>query len=193
MVGGEWSRRASDVIFLSDDEGTTWRRAVGKLEPPAQGEAGLQEPGVVELVDGSLFLWARTDLGCQYVSRSGDLGEHWEPARPSQLASPLSPASIKRIPDTGDLLLVWNDHSGRFPFPEGRRTPLSVALSNDEARSWHHVKLLEADPDGWYCYTAIHFVDEHVLLGYCAGDSTIGGLNRLRVVRLPVDWLYGEG
>ena len=27
--------------------------------------------------------------------------------------------------------------------------------------------------DGWYCYTAIHFVeDENILLGYCAGSQS---------------------
>lgn len=51
-------------------------------------------------------------------------------------------------------------------------------------------KLIEGDPDGWYCYTAIHFVGDTVLLGHCAGDSNLGTyLNTLRIRRISLDWL----
>jgi hypothetical protein len=32
------------------------------------------------------------------------------------LKSPFSPADIKRVPNSGALLAIFNDHSGRFPF-----------------------------------------------------------------------------
>ncbi|MEI2722623.1 MAG: sialidase family protein [Verrucomicrobiota bacterium] len=105
------------------------------------------------------------------------------------MKSPVSPASIKRLPNGNDLLAIYNDHSGRFPFPKGRRTPLAAALSRDDGQTWPHAKVIEDDPDGWYCYTAMHFTDDAVLLGYCAGDSKVGGLNRLRIRRVSLDWL----
>lgn len=43
--------------------------------------------------------------------------------------------------------------------------------------------------DGWYCYTAIHYAGDAVLLGYCAGDYKVGGLNRLRIRRIDLGWL----
>jgi hypothetical protein len=46
---------------------------------------------------------------------------------------------------------------------------------------------LEEDPAGWYCYTAIHYTKDAVLLGYCAGDAKVGGLNRLRIKRVPLE------
>jgi hypothetical protein len=58
------------------------------------------------------------------------------------------------------------------------------AISPDHGRSWVNRKLLEDDKDGWYCYTAVHFVEDYVLFAYCAGDTQVGGLNRLRIRRL---------
>jgi hypothetical protein len=52
------------------------------------------------------------------------------------------------------------------------------------------MKDIETAPDGWYCYTAIAFVnDDYALLGYCAGDKTVGNLNRARITRIPLEWL----
>lgn len=181
--------RALALWYLSDDEGATWAEARSWWALPVASGTGLQEPGAVELSDGSLLTFARTDQGRQYELRSTDQGQTWSAPVPGALASPTSPASIKRLPGTARLLAVWNDHSGRVPFPPGKRTPLVAALSDDGGRTWHHHKLLEDDPDGWYCYTALHFVGDHVLLAYCAGDSRIGGLNRLRVRRVRLGWL----
>jgi len=185
-----WVSRGTALCFLSDDEGRTWRSCRSRLEAPPESKSGLQEPGVVELLDGRLLMWMRTDMGSQLESFSQDGGETWSEAHPGPLASPLSPATIKRVPWGDELLAVWNDHSGAHPYPEGRRTPLCFALSDDDGRTWRPSKVLEADPDGWYCYTCMRFVGDSVVLGYCAGDKTVGGLNRLKVVRVARDKLY---
>jgi len=149
----------------------------------------VQEPGVIELADGWLMMYMRTDVGSQYICYSQDGGETWSKAKPSDLASPRSPASIKRVPWTGDLVCVWNDHSGRHPYPEGRRTPLCIALSSNEGTTWSASRVIEDNPDGWYCYTAIAFVKDCMLLAYCAGDKEVGGLNRLKILAITKDWL----
>jgi len=184
-----WSHRGISLCFYSDDGGATWKRSRTELNAPPESKSGLQEPGVVELSDGRLMMWARTDLGSQFMSYSSDGGETWAEAKPGNLASPLSPASIKRAPWDGRLLAVWNDHSGLHKFPQGRRTPLCVAVSEDDGKTWAPSKVVEDDPDGWHCYTAIAFPGESVLLAYCAGDRKIGGLNRLRVTLLERTWL----
>ncbi|MGE5296013.1 MAG: exo-alpha-sialidase, partial [Solirubrobacterales bacterium] len=180
----DWA--AVDMCYLSDDNGKTWRRSKDsfKASAPDGKRITLQEPGVVELKDGRLMMFIRTDAGSQYICHSSDGGETWSKPEPSSLASPLSPASIKRIPWTGDLLCVWNDHSGAHPYPKGKRTPLCWAISKDEGRTWSPSQIIEDNPDGWYCYTAIAFVDNRVLLAYCAGDKQVGGLNRLKVTAL---------
>ena len=55
-------------------------------------------------------MYIRTNAGVQYFSYSQDQGETWSPVQPGNLKSPLSPASIERIPSTGDLLAVWNNN-----------------------------------------------------------------------------------
>ncbi|HSW00878.1 MAG TPA: exo-alpha-sialidase [Sedimentisphaerales bacterium] len=179
------------MCYLSDDNGKTWRpsRDSFKGYGPDGQRVTLQEPGVVELKDGSLMMFIRTDAGSQYICHSSDGGETWSRPGPSDLASPLSPASIERIPWTGELMCVWNDHSGAHPYFKGRRTPLCLAVSKDEGKTWSPSRVLEDNPDGRYCYTAIAFVDNRILLAYCAGDRQIGGLNRLKVAVLSQDCL----
>jgi hypothetical protein len=104
------------------------------------------------------------------------------------LKSPNGPASIKRLPGSDDLLALFNDHSGPFPFPKGKRNPFVAAISSDGGKTWPRRKLVEGDPDGLYHYTAIHFIGDSVLLAYCAGDGKVGALNRLRIRRIPQEW-----
>lgn len=188
--GQKWVNRSVALCYLSDDAGKTWRRSTSVLEAPPQSRSGLQEPLVQELKDGRLLMLSRTDLGCQYRSTSSDGGDTWTPVEPTSLRSPLSPASTARIPSTGDLLLVWNDHAKIEPSLKGKRTPLCAAVSKDEGATWGPSKTLADDPDGWYCYTAIEFVGDRVLLAHCAGDSKVGRLNRTSFTSFDVAWLY---
>ncbi|MGC9347294.1 MAG: sialidase family protein [Anaerolineae bacterium] len=177
-VGGKWHR--GQEVLVEDRSG--------------DGRTMVQEPGVVELTDGRLMMFCRTDAGSQYVAYSRDRGETWSPLRPSDIISPRSPASIKRIPSTGDLLLVWNNHAGAPEALEGKRTPLTAVISRDEGATWENVRTLESNPHGWYCYTAIAFPEDQVMLAHSAGDRRENnGLAMLQITRFPVDWLYGNG
>jgi hypothetical protein len=179
------------MCYLSDDAGKSWRRSTSTLE--GRGADGrrvtVQEPGVVELGDGRLMMFCRTDAGSQFVSYSTDGGDSWSELAPSKLASPVSPATIERMPWSGELVCVWNDHSGVHPYTPGRRTPHCVAISRDEGKTWSRSRVIEPDADGWYCYTAMAFVKDRMLLAYSAGDDRVGPLNRLKVVSLDKDWL----
>ena len=182
--------RAIAMWIYSDDEGGTWQESSTWWAMPVWSASGLQEPGVVELADGSLFSWCRTGQGTQYGFRSKDAGRSWTPPEPTELKSPQGPASIKRLPGGSDLLALFNDHSGRFPFPKGRRNPLVAAVSTDGGKTWPKRKLVEGDPNGIYHYIAVHFTSDALLLGYCAGDSKVGALNRLRIRRIPLEWIH---
>ena len=140
---------------------------------------------MVELKDGRLMVFFRTRLGSQYVAHSRDGGETWTRPEPSPLLSPLSPASIERIPKTGHLLAVWNDHSNVDPAMRaddaagrgGLRTPLTVAISRDEGKTWINHRNILDDPKGWYCYTAIEFWRDRVLLAVASGGSGLPHLS----------------
>ena len=164
----KWSGTGALFAYYSDDNGKTWTSGKQVATP-----AGIvtQEPGLVALKDGRVMMFIRASGGTQYVTYSGDRGATWSRAEPYNLNSPLSPATIERIPSTGDLLAVWNNNDGSDPAIKDKRTPLTVALSKDDGRSWTHITNLEADPDGWYCYIAVHFYKNAVLLSYCAGSQ----------------------
>jgi len=188
------SHRGVACAFYSDDAGATWKRSTSALEAPAGSRSGLQEPLVVELKDKSLLMLCRTDQGTLFRSTSKDNGDTWAAATSSaDLPSPLSPASLTRIPATGDLVMVWNDHTGIDPKLKGRRTPLTIAISKDEGQTWTHRKPLYTDPAGWYCYTAITFTrDGKILLGHCAGQQTKGasGLATTVITAVKIESLY---
>ncbi|MAE60041.1 MAG: sialidase [Planctomycetaceae bacterium] len=188
---------------LSDDGGRSWFESTNAIYKGFTNGVGMQEPGVVELADGRLWSWARA--GGEHLDGTGtyqwqmfsdDGGCTWSEAARSGFISPCSPMSVKRIPSTGDLLAVWNDISGRYKVKAAerswRRTPLVCAVSGNEGKTWRHHKALEKEPSRGYCYTAIHFVGDAVLLGYCAGGGRDGMvLDTLRVRRMSIDALYG--
>lgn len=193
---GSFTSEGRSMVYLSDDGGTTWRRSRTVLHVPTPSPQGLQEPGVVELRDGRLMMFMRTALGSQYLSYSSDGGETWTTPQPSSIQSPLSPATIRRIPSTGDLLLVWNDHSRVDPslrvsaHSYGKRTPLTVAISRDDGKTWIHVHDISDDPDGCFCYFALAFVRGRVLLATCATGKGMPCLSRLEIVTFPLSSLY---
>jgi len=180
---------AALTAYYSDDDGHTWHRDNSRITPIAERSIVFHEPGLVELSDGRIMMYIRTDQGSQYVQYSSDEGINWTKPEPMPLASPISPATIERIPRTGTLAAVWNDHSGRWPYKPKLRTPLCIAFSHDEGKTWGPSELLEGDPNGWYCYTSMTFVDDSLLLSYCAGQGQKHGLDRLKVAKLPLSWL----
>jgi sialidase-1 len=180
-LGSAWS-------YYSDDDGITWKPGNEVANPDS---VIIQEPGVIELKDGRILMWIRTNAGVQYESFSNDLGVDWSSARRSIIPSPLSPAAIDRIPKTGDLLLVWNNNDQSAAASRGKRTPQTVAISKDEGKTWEKIQNIETDPDGWYCYTAVHFTGSSVLLGYCAGSQLKNThLSETDIVRIPLSQIY---
>ncbi len=65
-----------------------------------------------------------------------------------------------------------------------------MAISKDEGKTWQHAKNIQTDPEGWYCYTAVEFVKDRVLLGYNAGGPGIGHLSRSVITYINIGWLY---
>lgn len=186
----EWSATGRIQTYFSDDNGRSWKAGREVANPDG---IMLQEPGVVVLKDERIMMFMRNNSGFQYISYSSDQGESWSPAEPSSIKSPRSPASIERLPTTGDLLMVWNNNGGEDEAIAGKRTPFNMGISKDEGKTWQGVRTLADDPDGWYCYTAIDFTGEYVLLGHCAGNSKVkSGLAITHISRISLDWIYGD-
>jgi len=162
--GSNYSNKGEMRCYYSDDEGLSWN--TGSVVPSPDSLI-TQEPGVVELEDGRLLMYIRTNAGFQHKSYSTDGGINWSHCEVSNIVSPVSPACFERIKQTGDILLVWNNNGKTGPgYFKAKRNPLSLAYSADEGASWSFVRNLESDPDGFFCYTAIHEVDGYILLSY---------------------------
>ena len=165
------------IFFLSDDDGATWRESRTCCYPPSWQLAGLMEPGVVELSDHRLLCWYRTTTRCQYKCFSYDQGESWtEPVPAPEFQSPSSPLSMKKHPETGDLIAIWNDYSPLrsvcFDESVPGRTPLVLARSRDDGATWVDHQVLEDKPDHGYAYTAMQFISgNRLLLAYCCGGK----------------------
>lgn len=57
-----------------------------------------------------------------------------------------SPCTMKRIPTTGDLVLVWNQMSNNEIERGYRRGRLSMAISKNDGLTWENFKTLELSP-----------------------------------------------
>lgn len=179
------------TVFYSDDCGKTWRRSKTWLR--IDDPSGFQEPGVIELTDGRVLMFGRTAVGHPYRAFSEDGGETWYGLESmANLNAPCSPQSIKRIPETGDLLLVWNNNADESKDHQRRRTPLTVAISRDEGETWENVKDLETDPARTYSYPSILFLGEEVLFTYYDSKALTVGDCSLALALVSLDWLYAS-
>ncbi|MGC9318442.1 MAG: exo-alpha-sialidase [Armatimonadota bacterium] len=164
-------------VFYSDDEGETWQTSGQVLHL----ERSAQEPAVIELEDGRVLMICRTHLGRIYQCHSSDGGETFTELEPTEVIAPCSPCSIRRIPSTGDLLLIFSDSD------TSARVPHASMISRDEGRTWENLRHIE--PTGRsYCYTSICFWDEMSILSYYDFSGPGSGL---KVRRLPQSWYYG--
>ena len=200
------------VVYRSDDEGKTWVKHPGALMgwfdfegvPNGQcGQTACFEPTIAEGKDGQVLLIARSTVGRLVQSFSADDGEHWCAVRPADLPSSESPAIMVTLPDTGDLLIVWNQVSREEIRRGYRRGRLSSAISTDGGHSWGNFKTLELSegledidrvqpeypiqmvrardwagplPDGWayFHYANLDVVGDRVIVRYLRGSPLLG-------------------
>jgi sialidase-1 len=168
----------------SDDNGYKWNRCKNEVNMlPVEA----QEPHVVELKDGRVMMLMRTYSGYVGRSYSSDRGESWSKGEAvKELALPRHSSSalnVKRIPKTGDLVLIRCTDGPREPYRW--RTPLASVISKDDGQTWVNQRVLMGDPQDDYGYPGLTFVDDMALIVYHQRDG-------LHVLRVGVDWFYGS-
>ena len=135
-------------MCVSDDEGKTWQKSLSELFiGHYRTNYDFDESTPIELTDGRLLLHARTQLGRIYRSFSKDEGISWSFPEPLPFAAGNTPCSMRRIPATGDILLIWNQISRQEILSGYHRHRLSVAISRDEGQTWQNFKNLESLDD----------------------------------------------
>ncbi len=170
--------------FLSDDGGKTWRDSKGKVDADKRGA---MEPEVIELKDGRIMMLVRTQLGYPGKAYSEDGGDTWGPMTSLGIQGPEAPTTLRRIPSTGDLLLIWNNTYAPGAGHGGKRTPLTAAISRDEGETWTVVGNLESDSSRTFSYISLIFVGDRAVMSYW--DQGKGGYS-CRFRSLPVAWFY---
>lgn len=184
-------KRQVCFCYVSDDDGKTWTK--GSHEVRLHDTAAM-EPGLAERADGSLLMVIRTELDRVYQSVSRDRGETWTEAEPMDLVSPASPATIARIPNSDDLLIVWNNNPLGHKAGWQGRTPLTAAISSGGGTHWKHVKNVAGDPNSGYAYTSITFFEGRILLTYYhwkQGKKNFEGTDTV-FHSIPIAWFYRD-
>ena len=167
-------------VFYSDDNALSWRMSKNMINVlPVES----QEPHVVELNDGRLMMLCRTYSGYVVRSYSSDQGVTWsegEHLRDLKLPPNSSALNVKRIPSTGDLLLLRC--AGGV---DRRRTPFVSAISRDDGSTWTDERVIMGDPNDDYGYPSLLFLDGTAVISFHKRDG-------LHVARIPIDWFYGK-
>ncbi len=172
--------------FYSDDQGRTWRRSRNQVD---YAKRGAMEPEVLELAEDQLLMHFRTQLGHIAVSESHDSGVTWSTPKSWNVRAPEAPATLRRIPATGDLVLIWNDNYVAGKGHGGKRTPLTVAVSRDAGRTWTHQQNLETSQEHQFAYTSVTFDRGRMLLTYYVAEDSTGRISS-RFRSLPIRDLY---
>ena len=141
-------RFCMSYVCYSDDDGRTWKRNRGGdlliIMDHGSWFQGLNEPTVAEVEPGKLLMLMRNNLGRLFESRSNDNGETWSMPEPTMLAASTAPAQIRRIPDSGHLLVVWNQQSPEEIRRGFIRTRLSSAISRSSGWIWEFFQNIDS-------------------------------------------------
>jgi predicted neuraminidase len=148
LAGTSWESYKTWTPFVdrSTDDGETWLRsnAFGVKTEPHGGQI---QPTLWQADDGSIvtLMRSRRPLNvCRSVSTDG--GKTFSLAEPTTLSNPNAGIDAVKTRE-GDVFLIYN------PAPIGR-TPISLARSTDDGKSWTKVKDLETE-FGEYSYPAM--------------------------------------
>ena len=169
----------SHVIF-SDDRGATWK--LGGVCGPAADECE-----VVQRADGSLLLNMRNynrKHQCRAVGVSTDEGLTWsKPEYDETLIEPVCQASIRRFSlaeGGGKNRILFSN-----PAQTGKRTTMTVRLSDDEGKTWPKGKVLHDGPAAYSCLAVLP--DGTILCLYERGQKH--AYETIALARFNLAWL----
>ncbi len=196
-------------LAYSDDAGRTWQRTDHLTENVS---VGLNESCLATRADGTLLMFLRSWRGNSFASESRDQGATWTEPRPSGIVNPDAPTYLTRIPNSDDLLMIWNSNYNnrpqpqelRLPAQQGQaardvalsshaitRCPLLCALSRDGGRTWGLPKVLEHDVNYEWAYPGVVFHQDHALIHYFRSPAVTRG-RELMLTRAPISWFYSN-
>lgn len=188
LFPGKGRKEMGVYSAYSDDHGRTWRRSAVLAEKRTNY---FEEGSMVERSDGSLLMALRASRGNSYFTESRDGGATWSEPRPSGVVAPMAPTVLARLPDSDDLLMVWNSHYLLGAGHSVTRCPLLCAVSRDQGRTWGLPRALEVNTAFEWAYPGVCFHDGHALVHYFRSSVT-ARRREMVLARIPVGWFREE-
>lgn len=150
------------AVWLSGDGFKTWDERLVPVTKPFN-----EQPAFVYLGGERLLMYARHYgvPGKIWGAASDDLGKTWRDVKRSKLPNPDSGIDAIRL-ESGALVLAYNDSAFY-------RTPLTVALSEDEGKTWRIKKNIETAQKEFSYPFLIQTPDGRIHLSYTADDRRV--------------------
>ena len=187
-------------VYYSDDEGRSWQE--GSQLTIFNTGVNVQEGKIIELPDGTLRCYMRTDRGFLYYSDSHDRGATWElELKKSEFASPLNAMNIERDPyEENTYYMFWEyDNKNADMTKQYPRRRSALAVSRDGCESWQYVMdVIELDYEGntnVHANQGIRIFEDCIWLNVCSYEPHGAGARSLmnRVFRLERSKLTETG
>lgn len=161
--GSDESGKWRSFIDRSDDRGINWAISDEITHPIC----GIIQPTIWESAPGVVHMLMRGDGGVIVRSNSIDHGYTW--SKPVLTNIPNNNSGIDLAKHNNELLLVYNPVAVNW----GRRTPLSIVVSDDNGHSWYNRLNIEND-EGEYSYPSIVINDGIVAITYTRFRLEVG-------------------
>lgn len=167
-AGSIWVNYEKQVVkcILSDDLGKTWHVS----STLNLGTSPLMEPGVEQLADGSILMVIRSKTGYVLFSSSSDGGNSWSNLSTSVVKTPEAPQTVRRIPGTDSLVMVYINTPYIPAINFNNRKPLAIALSTDNGKSWPRIINIEEGPAN-FLYPTLAFSGNQMILTYAVNPG----------------------
>ncbi len=145
----------------SEDGGKTWQRTADfAIDRAIIRGIGAIQPTFWESEPGKVHALMRTAAGRIARTDSTDAGRTWAPVYATDLPNNNSGIDALKLED-GRVLLVYNPVGRNW----GPRTPLYLAVSVDNGRTWTNLAAIETE-EGEYSYPAIVRTTKGVAVSY---------------------------
>ncbi len=183
-------------FVISDDDGYSWKMLPVSLKSPFNDERQLQEPGLYQHEDGTIWLYIRTNYGFQLEAFSNDNCESWSNLEANMFfSSPPSPMLIKKVKDY--TLAIFNPIPRYTTRDDGidnwGRSPFLCAVSKTDGKgksqeAFDKVFFLEEDRKNGYCYPSVFEGDDYFLAAYYHSEGTNVCLKSTKIKKI----MYSE-
>jgi acyl-CoA thioesterase-1 len=181
-VSDEGTMVLASGVLVSRDRGRTWVDQgpfVTGTPPHLSGTDGMDEPAIVKLPDGELFMVARTGDVHPWESRSRDLGRTWSTPKASPLTGNNAPCAMAVLRN-GWIVIVWDNSPCE-------RAPLCAAISKDRGHRWSRPRVIS--PTYAEYPSVIQADDGTIVATYNAPAEGRAERLRVHVARFNAEWV----